>query len=600
MGGIEIRDDTALDAALPELTAAAARTSDRLFAHISDKDMIKLGIDERTLAAVRTMTSVEQLEYAEGALPTVQWQALYGLAAGMTVDQVWTEIGAHLITEPIDTTDFDTALHRSPAHVLLVDGPDELMKVFAAPFSLWRIYLHPVQQEIVEADYRGPARVTGGPGTGKTVVALHRTNQLAQRGAGRVLLTTFTSALTASLKNALFMLIDDPALSSAVDVLTVDQLAMQVFRAMHGQPQLLSNEGEAELWAEVNARRPSGYNEKFLAEEWRNVVLAQQITTLPGYLEAKRSGRGRALGRPGRDRVWEAVQVFEKALEDRGLWTWETVRREATQLLGATAEKRYRHVVVDEAQDLSPDQWRLLRAAVPVGPNDMFLAGDTHQRIYDNRVSLSDTGVHVRGRSRPLSINYRTTAEILAWSMALLRGEPIDDMDGGIDSLSGCRSEVHGVPPELAGTSSLSAELDRIVTAVRGWLAQGIEPEGIAVATRANWLAKRIAKHLESEAIPTRLVSRNTETDGNVSVGTMHSMKGLEFRCMIVAGVSDTYVPAPAAVTLAADDPHTHRLDLQRERCILFVACTRAREQLLVTWNGPPSRFIAAARSRRI
>src|SRR5690606_22583016 len=187
--------------------------------------------------------------------------------------------------------------------------------------------------------------------------------------------------------------------------------------------------------------------ETFLAEEWRHVILAQQVGSAADYLAAKRAGRGRRLGARQKAQLWQAVWEFQEELKRRRLWTYETVCVEATRLLAERADKPYRHIVVDEAQDLHPVQWRLLRAAVAEGPDDLFIAGDSHQRIYHSRVSLRDVGVHVAGRSARLTINYRTTAEILAWSLGMLEGEPVDDMDGGLDTVAGYRSEVHGPPP---------------------------------------------------------------------------------------------------------------------------------------------------------
>ena len=591
-GGIEIRDEVAFTEALPAMTAAAEQTEHRLFGHIKDSDLERLGIDDRTATFARALTTVEALEAAQDFLPTTQWQVLYGLAAGMTPDEVWSDLGADLISEPIDTDDLDAALTRSAGRVLLVDGPDELMAVFADPFALWRIYLHPAQQSLVDGTYSGPARVTGGPGTGKTVVALHRARRLAERGAGKVLVTTFTSTLAESLDEGILMLVDDPAAASRIVVQHVDRIAHRVFRDKRGAPRLLTADDETALWREVHAALPTPFTEAFLAEEWRQVVLAQGITSEGQYLAARRRGRGRRLGPLQKEQVWATISAFEHELLRRGVWTHDTVRREATRILSEHADKPYRHIIVDEAQDLSPDQWRLLRAAVAEQPDDMFIAGDTHQRIYDNHVSLRDVGINVAGRSRRLSINYRTTAEILAWSLGLIHDEPIDDMNGGLDSIAGCHSEVHGLSPEVIGFDSQDAELDHLVVAVREWLDSGIAADEIGIATRTNWLGEQIATKLRSAKLPTHLLAQGAPPPDAVAIGSMHRMKGLEFRCLAVAGVNDDTVPAAAAVTPEVEDPHTHQLDLQRERSLLFVACTRAREQLLVSWHGAPSRFL--------
>lgn len=239
-------------------------------------------------------------------------------------------------------------------------------------------------------------------------------------------------------------------------------------------------------------------------------------------------------------------------------------------------------------------QWRLLRAAVPEQPNDLFLAGDTHQRIYNHRVSFRDVGIAIAGRSGKLNVNYRTTAEILGWSLGLLKGEPIDDMEGGLDSIAGCRSDVHGFPTDLTGFSTKDAELRHLTSIVRDWLEAGVAAAEIGIAARANWLVEDAVVALGEEGIPARALAGSAAPSEAVSVGTMHRMKGLEFRCLAVIGVNAQQMPPRSAITPREEDETTYNHDLQRERCLLFVARTRAREQLSVTWHGPPSPLLTA------
>jgi hypothetical protein len=592
-GGIEIRDEAELDRQIPEMEKAAKSAGIPLFKRISDGELTKLGIDEQVRSFARTVTDPAQLDAAKSFLPDTQWDVLCGLAAGFTPEEVWTDLGAAIVREPVDTDDLDAAILRSQHRVVLVSGPDELMEVFAYPFATWRVYLHPTQRAVVDASYKGPARVTGGPGTGKTVVDLHRAHMLAKRGAGKVLVTTFTSTLSDSLRSGLDMLVDEDA-DSRIEVSHVDRVAHRAFRGEHGAPYLLSSEDEKTMWAGLVDGLGLNFTPVFLSEEWRQVVLARRISTANEYLAAKRTGRGRGLGSAQRAQVWQAIWEFEQSLTRQGIWTHETIRREATRLLEKTSEKPFRHIIIDEAQDLSPDQWRLLRAAVAEAPDDIFIAGDTHQRIYNNRVSLREVGINIAGRSSRLNINYRTTAEILGWSLGLLRGEPIDDMEGGLDSIAGCKSHVHGQPPKLEGRGTADAEAKLIAASVKEWIDEGIAPSEIGIAVRAKWLSAKIEQALRSARIPSADLAKASEDVDAVRVGTMHRMKGLEFRCMCVAGVSAKLIPAANAVTPIDDDKQTHQQDLERERCLLFVASTRAREKLLVTWHAEPSPFLTA------
>ena len=239
----------------------------------------------------------------------------------------------------------------------------------------------------------------------------------------------------------------------------------------------------------------------------------------------------------------------------------------------------YRHVIVDEAQDLHPAQWRLLRAAVAPGPDDMFIVGDAHQRIYDNHVSLAKVGINVRGRSQRLTVNYRTTQEILALAVPALGKAMVAGLDDEADSLDGYRSPLHGRRPEVRAFATRDAETAALVERVRRWIADGVEPHAIGIAARARWLGKQAATALEDAGITTVSLSAKAAKDA-VRIGTMHGMKGLEFQAVGVFGVSEGAVPSAAAVTPVEIDALAHAQDLQRERCLLFVACTRARDHL--------------------
>ncbi|TDU83153.1 UvrD-like helicase family protein [Kribbella voronezhensis] len=595
-GRIEIRDVEAIDATLPELSRAAGGKDERLFSQVSDGDLRRLGVDNQTREFAGVLTDIVQLEAARAFLPQHQWEALYGLAAGLTPEEVWSELGAPPADEQIDPDDVDAAVERTAERVVLVSGSAELLEVFRRPLDLWRVYLHPSQRKVVAASYRGPARVTGGPGTGKTVVAMHRAYHLARQGSGQVLVTTFTSTLATSLQMGLDLLVDDPKVRERIVVQHVDQFAHHVFRKRLGHPKLLSPTDETRRWRQVLRALKLPVTETFMSEEWRQVVLAQQVPDGEAYLAAKRTGRGRPLGSRQRTQVWAAIDAFQRGLIEAGLWTHETIQAEAAAVLGEASDKPFRHVVVDEAQDLNPNQWRLLRAAVAPASDDVFIAGDTHQRIYQHRISLKDVGLNVAGRSARLTVSYRTTAEILAWSLNMLHGQQIDDMDGGSETIAGYRCETHGTLPQLKSFAGRTDEYRALSEQVRTWIDAGVEPGEIGVTARSNSAVDTLILELRRSDIDAYALADSQARSSGVAVGTMHRMKGLEFRCMAVVGVTTNQVPPPSAITPVEEDRATHLQDLQRERCLLFVACTRAREQLYVSWHGTPSDFIDQVR----
>jgi hypothetical protein len=609
IGVLEVRNETALEQLQPSLAMTAGQADTRLFAHVNDADLTRLGIDEHILPVVRLLSSEAHLEAMQTILPEVQYTALYALACGMTVEDAWREVAqfmpAEAPTTPVDTGDLVKAMERTPGQVVFVSDHEELQSILAYPFAAWRVFLHPAQRRIAYAPrYAGPAQVTGGAGTGKTVTALHRAAFLADQARSQlfsaqpdgaeppILLTTFTRNLAESLDAQFGLLAEDEDVRRQVEILNVDRLAYRIVERARGtRPVIVDDREMSQHWSAAAAADGLPYTPTFLSREWEQVILAQDLHTEQQYLTCLRTGQGIPLGKSQRSQIWRLMQRVAGELQAGGVSTYIQLANEATHVLRQSLGAPYRHVLLDEAQDLHPAQWRLLRAAVPPGPDDLFLVGDPHQRIYDNRVSLARLGIQIRGRSRRLTMNYRTTQEILAWAVPLLGQAPVTGLDGDADSLVGYWSPMHGRRPEVRSAQTREGEVGALVERVRGWLSEGIEPHAIGVAARATYLAKQARSALEAAGIPAVSLSAKGMRDA-IRAGTMHGMKGLEFQAVAVIGVAEGTVPAPAAVIPVADDPVAHAQDLQRERCLLFVACTRARDHLYLSYSGKPSPFL--------
>lgn len=600
--GLEIRDVVTVEQLVPAWEERAASvTVEPLFAPHTDRDLRGLGIEDDVLRAARSLTSKEQLDAFAPLMPEDQWQVLQFLAEGLSVQTVWGELVAFRARNgalTVDRTDLAGAMRNTPSRIALVTGPQELSEILDKPFAAWRVFLHPSQRAMAyRPSYSGPAQVTGGPGTGKSVVALHRVNHLLKhlRASERILLTTYTGALTTALREGLALLIGDEELRGRVDVLTVNALAREIIEPQDAlRPSYLDGAQELALWEEVGAQLDLPWSGQFLAQEYKHVILAQGLRSLDAYRAASRSGRGSRLPSTKRHELWRAVEAFHVALDKRSGRTHLGVCDEAAMWVASSGAPPYRHVVVDEAQDLHPAQWRLLRAVVPPRPDDLFIAGDPHQRIYDTKVSLKSLGIPVTGRSARMRKNYRSTQEILTWATALLDGRPVEQLeDGTADTLAGSQSSLHGASPTVCATADQEAELAALLLCIREWASNGVELSDIAVAARFNKVVYKVAQRLRDEGIPVvRLRQEGAADTEGVRVGTMHSLKGLEFRCVAVVGVREGALPYPAAITPMELDPIQHHTDLTAERCLLFVACTRARDRLYVSWSGPVSRFL--------
>jgi hypothetical protein len=573
-----------------------------LFADRSATDFTELGIPETLVPALMRLTTEAELDGICAVLSPGQGEALQMLASGYNVDDARKELIAHSQAGPVEEADTDAAIERPAAQGVfyVVRDAEDLLDVLSRPFDAWRVFLHPSQRRIAyREEYNGPVRVTGGAGTGKTVVAMHRAKALADfnrvnGGAGRILFTTFSRTLARSIEENLRNL-GGAELLGQVEVSNVDRFAYQVVRdAESTLPKVATEDEVSSLWDDVVGELGLAFPPRFLRQEWQQVVLGQGLSSRDAYFAAPRTGRGIRLSRPQRAEVWKGVDAFTTRLVERGRRTHLQLADDAAGFLASRSVQPYRHVIVDEAQDLHPAQWRMLRAAVAEGVNDMFLVGDTHQRIYERRVTLSSVGINVRGRSHRLRLNYRTTEEILRWSLGLLAGHSFDDLDGGSDTLVGYRSTSHGPSPTLAGYPDAAAETGALVDAVGAWLERGFQPEAIGIAARTVDSCKAVVDSLTTVGIPVRMLSRDDDGSraGGVEVATMHRMKGLEFRCLAVVDVSRDAVPLPFAVAPEAEDAVDHVNDLLRERSLLFVACTRARDDLRISWRGHPSLFL--------
>lgn len=604
-GIVEILDVPTIEATAELVGTAVTDSATGLFVGVRDRDFTSVGVSEEIIPVLRRLGSESELLAVAGLLPAAQSDAVLLLADGKTPEEVWAGLSQDygLTGERIDAQDLTAALERpgSKASFVVTSSDDELVALLSGDFEAWRTFLHPSQRWLAYRPvFNGPVKVTGGAGTGKTVAAIHRARFLAQQlvdhgdSSSRLLLATYTSSLAANLTEILRSFCS-PAEIRRIEVMTVDTFARQTLAASKQKPKPATTDSLreiAEVAAEMSALDAHGVDGRFLVAEWEQVILARRIGSLAAYATFPRPGRGRALSRAARKDVWSAIERIQTELARKDLATFIQSADTAADILTSRPAKPFAHVIVDEAQDLHPAQWRLLRAAVAPGPNDLFIAGDAHQRIYDYRVSLSKLGIETRGRSRRLKINYRTSQQILHWALAILTGQEIDDLDGEVDDQIGYRSAFSGPVPTVRSFPTPAAEADFVAQRVHEWVQDdGVTPSTIGIVGRTHNDVEPVRRALSQRDITALDLGAAARTRG-VSVGTMHSSKGLEFARLAVVGVNADRLPLPAAVTPLGEDSVQHALDVLRERCLLYVACTRARDELVVTSSGTPSSLL--------
>ncbi|MBX7432548.1 UvrD-helicase domain-containing protein [Mycobacterium sp. Y57] len=585
-----------------------------------------LGIDPAL--AERAMVAPDESALLEVAANGLEWEgsALLDLATGISIDTIRDK---HGFTEtPVDTTRDDDqqiieALDRpaSKMQFAFIEDDEELRRVIeGGDFAAWRTFLHPEQRKYVESDYGGAFRLSGGAGTGKTVVAIHRARRLARDNPGaRIILTTFNATLAQGLKADLVAL--DPAVRVAdkpgdvgVYVGGIDALGRAVLErardvvAEAGERVLGSGATEFSarrtsgdtVWREVAQGVDSGLDPKlatpaFLESEYVAVVLANRITTLEQYAKVARPGRGVRLSRPARIAVWKLVEAFRRQSQMDETLSFPEVLALAAEALRIKTERGGTflsdHVLVDEAQDLHAAHWALLRALVSEGANDLFIAEDSHQRIYGSPVILSRFGIKIVGRSRRLTLNYRTTAQNLHFAVSVLAGAEYTDLEQGEETTGEYRSARNGPAPELIPCVDIAEELDVVAAKVKQWLADdAVEPESIAVLTRSQDERDRIVRGLGERGVTARALDKSAPTPGQPLVLTMHRAKGMEFSRVVLAGADDKHVPSPATLRSVPEEERSEAM--LRERSLLYVASSRARDALVVTWSGKKSELL--------
>jgi superfamily I DNA/RNA helicase len=574
-----------------------------LFAWVRDKHLLKLGVPEELLPLVRSISSEEQLDQAASRLPAEANEALIGLAAGCTVEEVFKEVDKSPDKDArVDADDYETALDNPDTRRRFFVAEDDLVlqEILEAPLEKWRVFLHPSQLDIVEKDWNGPVRILGGAGTGKTVAAIHRAKWLVENvfksDNDRILLTTFTRNLAADIKENLSKICDG-RLMRRIEVVNLDRWVSGFLKRNGYTFDIDYGERTGPLWEKALTLAPAelGLDNRFYREEWERVIQPQGITSFSEYLNASRVGRGIRLSRQQRKAIWPVFEEYRVLLNENSLREPDDAMRDACAIIRNKGDVLpYKAVIVDEAQDMSAQAFRLIRQIIPrEHKNDLFIVGDAHQRIYRHKVILSQCGINVRGRGKRLKINYRTTEENRAWAVNLLKGVNFDDLDGDPDTQEGYKSLIRGVEPVVEHTETFQDETDFIARYLDTVEKDEGSLSGVCLVARTHDLLKQYESALEEKGRETCFILPSEPEDRRkpgIRLATMHRVKGLEFDRVIIAGVNSGIVPLEGDWTKTGDAVIQKEMETH-ERSLLYVAATRAKKEVVITSFGNPSRF---------
>ena len=571
-----------------------------LFAGISDDVFEKIGLPEEQLPMIKAIKTLEGLHSMKAAIPEDAFEGLEWLGNGFTVDEVLATLYPETEYVDVKDNDFAAALQTdaSKKSFVIVDGEEELQAIMQEPLEKWRIFLHPTQRKVVGKKFNGPARVLGGAGTGKTVVAMHRAKMLASNmdSDGKILFTTYTKNLAEDIKDNLRKICSAEEMKR-IDIINLDAWVSNFLRRQGYEYQIVYDEEVDKAWRDAIAIAGGdlSFVENFCKDEWVKVVQAQEVYDKVAYCKAPRIGRGVRLDRKIRMQIWDVFDEYQNIMNEKLQRDVETAMYECRKILeNKKLTGQYTSIIVDEGQDLSPSAYRLLRSlAGEEHENDIFIVGDSHQRIYRNKAVLSKCGINVRGRSSYLRINYRTTEEIRKFAFGLLNGVSFDDLDEDYDNGKGCQSLTHGDKPEIKEFATPEEELDFLVTKIKDMEANGIEQKNICIVARTHKLLDNYIAGLQRAGIKSFEIKANKTDDRSfdgVRIATMHRVKGLEFDHVFAVAVNKKVLPCG---TRAEFEDDISREEIRTgEKCLLYVALTRARKSACVTCYGGLSELI--------
>ena len=554
-----------------------------LFINITDDELLAYGVPAEWLGDVKKATEDTLLILCDH-LPGEASEALLELATGGKPRAVATDV---VTTNPFDHPDAQRRFR-------VMTNVDELQQALDYPWEKWTVFLHPEQRQWVERNYSGPARVSGSAGTGKTIVALHRAAYLARTHPNaRVLLTTFSNTLASALHTKLKRLLsNEPRLAERIDVYSLNAIGLRLYKAHIGSSALATREIIIGLLRDAaNTLGGEKFGIHFLITEWDQVVDAWQLKNWDAYRDVARLGRKTRLPETHRTLLWSIFDLVRKGLQERNLITHAELFTSLASSLSVSKSVIFDFAVVDEAQDISISHLKFFSALGGNRPNALFFAGDLGQRIFQQPFSWNSLGVDIRGRSRTLRVNYRTSHQIRTQADRLL-GPVVNDVDGNVESRSDTISVFNGPLPKIYSFKSEEEEANAVSNWILDCVKMGILHHEIGIFVRSESQLDRAESALRLAGLPFKILDDHVETaNGFVSISTMHLAKGLEFRAVAVMACDDEVVPLQERIETVGDEADLQEV-YDTERQLLYVACTRARDHLLVTSVEPASEFI--------
>lgn len=572
-------------------------TLNGLFASYSTEDLMKLGVPESLIPLVNGINDLSGLEAAEKYLPSDAFENLFYLTDGVNIQQLILEINEG----KAKSANIDEQLVSVNNKRFFVEVNDSLMEdIINGDLNKWQIFLHPTQRILVEADFKGSVKITGGAGTGKTVVALHRLKYLSDQkmssDSRKIMFTTFTNSLTSNLNLLAKKLQVDfsKSIITNIDSLVRDlALEHKLISKTTRTLDMINSQTSQEVWEKVLENNLTEFDIRFLQGEHQHVILFNNIKDLQSYLTTSRSGRGKPLTRKQKMDIWSLVENYNLVKKVNNLVDRSELFNIVTDYFRSLTAKPFRNLIADEVQDLSNVELRFLRSLVEERDNDLFLVGDPYQKIYSKKLNFTAAGISIRGnRSKRLRINYRTSEEIRRLAITTVKSLNYDDFDGQVEDLNGYLSLFHGDKPSYDIFKTKSEEVESIITQINELKDVGLSHSDIAIGFRTKDALKEIKTALHKLKIPynDNTTSVVNSSDG-VVLSTFHGLKGLEFKVVILSDINNRTCPLLFSGFNELEEQEKKDY-INSEKSLVYVAMTRAIKVLRMTGTGVKSDLI--------
>ncbi len=506
-------------------------------------------------------------------------------------DRILQRIIDNLYPRPIEE------IAAQPEYVL--QDVEDLDRFFEGDLNAFLLKLAPQQEKLLKFGQGGPVLVKGGPGTGKSTLALYRVQRLIEEGYKSILFTTYTNALINYSEQLLTQLLGCPSKQAGVEVATVDMIAYRYYIRKYNKPTCASTQECLSLLntALENTQINSEYifeqierlGLQYLLEEILDVIETWGIDSLQAYLSHERRGRRTPIKVSMREAIWAIYQTWQALMEDNGLITWEQLRSKSLEITRGLSTFPYQAIIIDEAQDLSPTSLRFLLNLVP-NFNGVYLTADASQSLYQRGFSWKQIheDLQVTGRTILLKHNYRNTIQIAEACAAILQDSPAGDPE----CLQQTSSPQQSEQPLLLLLDDSEREIhymkEFLLNAARKFR---IPLHGGAVLCLSNHSGREYAQRLTNAGLKAKFVS-GKEIDLKapyIKVLTLHSAKGLEFPFVILTGLKEGQFPY---IDKTVPDEEISGL-LEAQLRLLYVGCSRAMRALMVCASSTyPSQFL--------